>query len=129
MQQVPKDHLAISASSNLHRKLYSYTELNCFNCDIRCGWSSHTDAKKNKTCFNQHMDCYCFAVIHVQVYFYFVKILVGPFSLQQHNFLLWFWYYSFGVRQTDDAELCQSIGIILHYLTLSTLLWMAVTVR
>ncbi|XP_034243765.1 adhesion G protein-coupled receptor A3 [Thrips palmi] len=36
--------------------------------------------------------------------------------------------FSIGVHQTDDVELCQSVGMILHYLTLCALLWMAVTV-
>ncbi|XP_052121111.1 adhesion G protein-coupled receptor A3 [Frankliniella occidentalis] len=36
--------------------------------------------------------------------------------------------FSIGVHQTDDVELCQSIGVILHYLTLCSLLWMAITV-
>nr|XP_022899859.1 adhesion G protein-coupled receptor A3-like [Onthophagus taurus] len=37
--------------------------------------------------------------------------------------------YVFGIYQTEDLKLCQIIGLILHYLTLSSLLWMCVGVN
>lgn len=36
--------------------------------------------------------------------------------------------FTFGIYQTEDLKVCQSVGIIIHYLTLSSLLWMCVTV-
>ncbi|XP_069684373.1 adhesion G protein-coupled receptor A3 isoform X2 [Periplaneta americana] len=35
--------------------------------------------------------------------------------------------YSLGIHQTEDVKICQGVGLLLHYLTLSSLLWMAVT--
>lgn len=37
--------------------------------------------------------------------------------------------YVFGIYQTEDEGLCQIIGMILHYLTLCSLLWMCVGVN
>ncbi|XP_065170512.1 LOW QUALITY PROTEIN: adhesion G protein-coupled receptor A3 [Atheta coriaria] len=37
--------------------------------------------------------------------------------------------YVFGIYQTEDVRLCQIIGLILHYLSLSSLLWMCVAVN
>lgn len=37
--------------------------------------------------------------------------------------------YVFGIYQTESPELCQIVGLILHYLTLSSLLWMCVSVN
>ncbi|KAK5649954.1 hypothetical protein RI129_000983 [Pyrocoelia pectoralis] len=34
--------------------------------------------------------------------------------------------YVFGIYQTEDVQLCQIIGLILHYLTLCSLFWMCV---
>ncbi|KAB0802967.1 hypothetical protein PPYR_05153 [Photinus pyralis] len=34
--------------------------------------------------------------------------------------------YVFGIYQTEDVQLCQIIGVILHYLTLCSLFWMCV---
>lgn len=43
--------------------------------------------------------------------------------------MLWLCFiYTFGVYQTEDVQVCQAVGIIIHYLSLSTLLWMCVTV-
>lgn len=43
--------------------------------------------------------------------------------------LLWLCFiYTFGIRQTEDAVVCQAVGIIIHYLTLCTLLWMCICV-
>lgn len=36
--------------------------------------------------------------------------------------------FTFGVHQTDYIKVCESIGLILHYLTFCTLLWMVITV-
>lgn len=36
--------------------------------------------------------------------------------------------YAFGIYQTEDMQLCQSIGLMLHYFTLSSLFWMCVGV-
>ncbi|XP_018330847.1 adhesion G protein-coupled receptor A3-like [Agrilus planipennis] len=36
--------------------------------------------------------------------------------------------YVFGIYQTEDTFLCQIVGIVLHYLTLSSLLWVVVGV-
>ncbi|XP_014603213.1 PREDICTED: adhesion G protein-coupled receptor A3 isoform X1 [Polistes canadensis] len=33
--------------------------------------------------------------------------------------------YSIGIQQTENIQICQSIGLVLHYLSLSCLLWMA----
>ncbi|KAI4457592.1 g-protein coupled receptor [Holotrichia oblita] len=38
-------------------------------------------------------------------------------------------FYVFGIYQTEDVKLCQAIGLILHYLTLSSLLWMCVGIN
>lgn len=35
--------------------------------------------------------------------------------------------FSCGIYQTEDMKICQGVGLILHYLSLSTLLWMSVT--
>lgn len=37
--------------------------------------------------------------------------------------------YVFGIYQTEDLRICQIVGICLHYLTLSSLLWMCVGVN
>jgi hypothetical protein len=37
--------------------------------------------------------------------------------------------FSLGIHQTEDVKICQGVGLLLHYLTLSSLLWMAVTAR
>lgn len=37
--------------------------------------------------------------------------------------------YSIGIQQTEHIEICQSVGLILHYLSLCCLLWMAVSAR
>lgn len=36
--------------------------------------------------------------------------------------------FTFGIYQTEDIQVCQIVGIILHYLSLSVLLWMCVSV-
>ncbi|XP_066991624.2 adhesion G protein-coupled receptor A3 [Anabrus simplex] len=36
--------------------------------------------------------------------------------------------FSAGINQTEDLKICQGVGLSLHYLSLSSLLWMAVTV-
>lgn len=36
--------------------------------------------------------------------------------------------FSIGIYQTEDIKICQSVGLLLHYLTLCSLLWMAVSV-
>ncbi|XP_077294796.1 remoulade [Arctopsyche grandis] len=36
--------------------------------------------------------------------------------------------YTLGIYQTEDIQLCQAIGLLIHYLTLSCLLWITVTV-
>lgn len=36
--------------------------------------------------------------------------------------------FTLGIYQTEDVQLCQAIGLIVHYLTLSCLLWITVTV-
>lgn len=33
--------------------------------------------------------------------------------------------YSIGIQQTENVQICQGIGLVLHYLSLSCLLWMA----
>ncbi|KRT81844.1 hypothetical protein AMK59_5731 [Oryctes borbonicus] len=38
-------------------------------------------------------------------------------------------FYVFGIYQTEDVKLCEAIGLILHYLTLSSLLWMCVGIN
>ncbi|XP_076677728.1 remoulade isoform X4 [Andrena cerasifolii] len=35
--------------------------------------------------------------------------------------------YSIGIRQTENIEICQGVGVTLHYLSLCSLLWMAVS--
>ncbi|KAK7870368.1 hypothetical protein R5R35_000539 [Gryllus longicercus] len=35
--------------------------------------------------------------------------------------------YSTGIHQTEDIKVCQGVGLVLHYLSLSSLLWMTVT--
>ncbi|XP_057333218.1 adhesion G protein-coupled receptor A3 [Microplitis mediator] len=35
--------------------------------------------------------------------------------------------YTIGIQQTENVEICQSVGLILHYLSLCSLLWMAVS--
>ncbi|CAD6204128.1 GSCOCG00009877001-RA-CDS [Cotesia congregata] len=35
--------------------------------------------------------------------------------------------YTIGIQQTENIEICQSVGLILHYLSLCSLLWMAVS--
>lgn len=43
--------------------------------------------------------------------------------------LVWLCFiYTFGIYQTEDVQVCQAVGIIIHYLTLSVLLWMCVAV-
>ncbi|CAG9766682.1 unnamed protein product [Ceutorhynchus assimilis] len=37
--------------------------------------------------------------------------------------------YSFGIYQTEDQKLCQAIGLILHYLSLCSMLWMCVSIN
>lgn len=37
--------------------------------------------------------------------------------------------YVFGIYQTEDVRLCEIVGMILHYFTLCTLLWMCVGVN
>ncbi|KYB24876.1 adhesion G protein-coupled receptor A3 [Tribolium castaneum] len=37
--------------------------------------------------------------------------------------------YIFGIYQTEDVRVCQIVGLCLHYLTLSSLLWMCVGVN
>ncbi|XP_067132916.1 adhesion G protein-coupled receptor A3 isoform X2 [Centruroides vittatus] len=36
--------------------------------------------------------------------------------------------FTFGVHQTDYTKICEAVGLILHYLTFCTLLWMIITV-
>lgn len=43
--------------------------------------------------------------------------------------LLLCFVYVFGIYQTENVQLCQIIGMILHYFTLSSLLWMCVSVN
>ncbi|XP_043470332.1 adhesion G protein-coupled receptor A3 isoform X2 [Leptopilina heterotoma] len=35
--------------------------------------------------------------------------------------------YIAGIQQTENIEICQGVGLVLHYLSLSSLLWMAAT--
>ncbi|CAG9815828.1 unnamed protein product [Phaedon cochleariae] len=37
--------------------------------------------------------------------------------------------YVFGIYQTEDVRVCQIVGMLLHYFTLSSLLWMCVAVN
>lgn len=37
--------------------------------------------------------------------------------------------YVFGIYQTENVEVCQAVGLMLHYFTLSSLLWMCVGVN
>lgn len=37
--------------------------------------------------------------------------------------------YSIGIQQTEHIEICQGVGLTLHYLSLCCLLWMAVSAR
>ncbi|XP_039283011.1 adhesion G protein-coupled receptor A3 [Nilaparvata lugens] len=37
--------------------------------------------------------------------------------------------YSVGIYQTEDRNTCQIIGLVLHYLTLCSLFWMALTIN
>lgn len=37
--------------------------------------------------------------------------------------------YSIGIQQTESIQICQGIGLVLHYLSLSCLLWMATSAR
>lgn len=37
--------------------------------------------------------------------------------------------YSIGIHQTENVRICQSVGLVLHYLSLCSLLWMAVSAR
>lgn len=38
-------------------------------------------------------------------------------------------FYSIGIYQTENIPICQGVGLILHYLSLCCLLWMAVFAR
>ncbi|XP_044273869.1 adhesion G protein-coupled receptor A3 isoform X3 [Varanus komodoensis] len=49
-------------------------------------------------------------------------------NLSFHIFLTCVMYVG-GITQSKNASICQAVGIILHYSTLSTLLWMGVTSR
>lgn len=44
------------------------------------------------------------------------------------SFSLLCFMYTLGIYQTEDMKLCQAIGLLLHYLTLSSLLWITVAV-
>ena len=35
-------------------------------------------------------------------------------------------FYIFGIHQTEDVRVCQAVGLLLHYFTISSLLWMCV---
>lgn len=37
--------------------------------------------------------------------------------------------YSIGIQQTEHIEICQGVGLTLHYLSLCCLFWMAVSAR
>ncbi|XP_076258665.1 remoulade isoform X2 [Rhynchophorus ferrugineus] len=37
--------------------------------------------------------------------------------------------YTFGIYQTEDQKLCQVIGLLIHYLSLCSILWMCVTIN
>lgn len=37
--------------------------------------------------------------------------------------------YSIGIHQTENIQICQGVGLTLHYLSLCSLLWMAVSAR
>lgn len=37
--------------------------------------------------------------------------------------------YISGIQQTENIEICQGVGLVLHYLSLCSLLWMAATAR
>ncbi|XP_030755587.1 adhesion G protein-coupled receptor A3 isoform X2 [Sitophilus oryzae] len=37
--------------------------------------------------------------------------------------------YSFGIYQTEDQKLCQAIGMVLHYFSLCSMLWMCVGIN
>lgn len=37
--------------------------------------------------------------------------------------------YTAGIQQTDNVQICQGVGLVLHYLSLCCLLWMAVSAR
>lgn len=45
----------------------------------------------------------------------------------KHNCIIFCCFFSCGIYQTEDMKICQGVGLILHYLSLSTLLWMSVT--
>ncbi|XP_066429328.1 adhesion G protein-coupled receptor A3 [Eleutherodactylus coqui] len=49
-------------------------------------------------------------------------------NLSLHIFLTCAVYVG-GINQTKDARVCQAIGILLHYCTLATVLWVGVTAR
>lgn len=34
-----------------------------------------------------------------------------------------------GIYQTEDIRVCQAIGLLLHYLTLCSLFWLAVSIK
>ena len=57
-----------------------------------------------------------------------VNFLIGFYENYFSEVLIFFFFdFSCGIYQTGNAALCQSIGIVLHYLFLSTLLWMTVS--
>lgn len=37
--------------------------------------------------------------------------------------------YTFGIQQTEEVEICEIVGIGLHYLSLCSLFWMAVSAK
>ncbi|XP_073997137.1 adhesion G protein-coupled receptor A3-like isoform X2 [Rhodnius prolixus] len=37
--------------------------------------------------------------------------------------------FSIGIYQTEDVRICQCVGLLLHYLTLTSLFWMAITIN
>lgn len=49
--------------------------------------------------------------------------------MHSFNMKVCFNIYSIGIHQTEDTKICQGVGLLLHYLTLAILLWMAVSIR
>ncbi|KAL0269452.1 UNVERIFIED_CONTAM: hypothetical protein PYX00_007178 [Menopon gallinae] len=52
---------------------------------------------------------------------------LGYFGLLQDTRFVNEYSGSCGIYQTEDRKICQGVGLVLHYLSLSTLLWMSVT--
>lgn len=77
--------------------------------------------------------CSALLILSIAVYCYGFRKIQMP-KKTKHSFIntwlsitLLCIVFSLGIHQTDVAIMCQSIGLVLHYLTLCTLLWMLVT--